>query len=167
MTAQPRLSPDHVAAVLRERVYGGVACLSTVLVLARHPETATAWSAVADVAVATGGLWAASVFADYVSHLAGHGREMRRGEAAAMFVASGQILQAAGLPLLLLVLAGVEVLSLPVALDAGIVVSVVELGLFALLAVRRVDIAWWKRLALVAAITGLGALVVLLKTVGH
>ena len=46
-------------------------------------------------------------------------------------------------------------------------VSVVTLGLFALLAARRTQLAWWKRSALVAALIGLGALVVLLKTLAH
>jgi hypothetical protein len=36
-----------------------------------------------------------------------------------------------------------------------------------LLAVRRTKLAWWKRYLLVAALVGLGALVVLLKTLAH
>ncbi len=51
--------------------------------------------------------------------------------------ASGQILEAAYVPLLLLALAGLGVMRLGVALRAGIWTSIISLGLFALLAVRR------------------------------
>ena len=40
-------------------------------------------------------------------------------------------------------------------------------GLFASLAARRTKLAGWKRLLIVAALIGLGALVVLLKTLAH
>jgi len=84
-----------------------------------------------------------------------------------MFRTSGQILEAAVIPLVLLVLAGLGVLRLEGALRAGVWVSVITLGLFALLAARRTKLAGWKRLLIVAALIGLGALVVLLKTLAH
>ena len=160
--------PEQVAAVLRERIYGGIACLSTLLVLIRHTEAdSTPWSAFVDVAVATGGLWAASLLSDYVAHLAAHGRGPRGQEAAAVFRASGQILQAAYVPLLLLALAGVGVMRTAGALRAGVWVSVVSLGLFALLAVRRTSLPGWHRALVVVALLALGALVVGLKTLAH
>jgi hypothetical protein len=160
--------PEQVAAVLRERIYGGIACLSTLLVLVRHAEDeTTAWTAFADVAIATGGLWAAGLLADYVSHLAAHGRGPRGPEVAETFRASGQILQASFVPLLLLVVAGFGGMRLGAALQAGVWTLVVSLGLFALLAARRTGLPPWKRLALVVALVGLGALVVLLKTLAH
>jgi hypothetical protein len=159
--------PEQVAAVLRERIYGGIACLSTLLVLARPEAEANAWRVFGDVAVATGGLWAASVLADFVAHLAAHGRGLRGREAASTLRASGQILEAAYVPLLLLALAGIGVMRLGPALWAGIWASIVSLGLFALLAVRRTALPWWQRALVVVALVGLGALVVLLKTVTH
>jgi hypothetical protein len=84
-----------------------------------------------------------------------------------MFRTSGQILEAAVVPLVLLVLAGLGVLRLEGALRAGVWVLVITLGLFALLAARRTKLAGWKRLLIVAALIGLGALVVLLKTLAH
>ena len=84
-----------------------------------------------------------------------------------MFRTSGQILEAAVVPLVLLVLAGLGVLRLEGALRAGVWVSVITLGLFALLVARRTKLAGWKRLLIVAALIGLGALVVLLKTLAH
>ena len=84
-----------------------------------------------------------------------------------MFRTSGQILEAAVVPLVLLVLAGLGVLRLEGALRAGVWVSVITLGLFASLAARRTELAGSKRLLIVAALIGLGALVVLLKTLAH
>jgi len=65
------------------------------------------------------------------------------------------------------VLAGVGVLRTETALRAGVWVSVITLGLFASLAARRTQLAPWKRVLIVAALIGLGALVVLLKTLAH
>jgi hypothetical protein len=161
-------APEDVAALLRERIYGGIACLSTLLLLLRDPaDESSAWSLVLDVVVATGSLWAASLLADVVSHLAAHGSAPRGAEARRMFRTSGQILEAAVVPVVLLVLSGFGVLMTERAIRAGVWVSVVTLGLFALLAVRRTKLAWWKRYLLVAALVGLGALVVLLKTLAH
>ena len=161
-------APEDVAALLRERIYGGIACLSTLLLLVRDPgEEPSAWPIVLDVVVATGSLWAASILADLVAHLAAHGVAPRGAEAVRMFRTSGQILEAAVIPLVLLVLAGVGVLRVEGALRAGVWVSVITLGLFASLAARRTKLAGWKRLLIVAALIGLGALVVLLKTLAH
>jgi len=158
--------PTRIAAVLRERIYGGIACLSTLLVLVRADEHQP-WVVVLDIAVATGALWAASLFADLVAHLAAHGSAPRGGELVGMGRTSGQILEAAVLPTLLLVLAAVGVLRTEVALRAGIWVSVVTLGVFALLAARRTRLVWWKQATLVLALLGIGALVVLAKTLVH
>ena len=159
--------PDQVAAVLRERIYGGIACLSTLLVLVRPGTETTAWRVFVDVAVATGGLWAASLLADFVAHLGAHGSRPRGAEAVDILRASGQILEAAYVPLILLALAGVGVMRLEGALRAGIWASIISLGVFALLAVRRTSLKPWQRAAVVVALVGLGALVVLLKTVAH
>jgi hypothetical protein len=159
--------PEHVAGVLRERIYGGIACLSTLLVLARPADEVSAWRVFVDVAVATGGLWAASVLADLVSEIAVRGRGPRGREALDGLRESGQILEAAYVPLLLVALAGFGVMRLAVALRGGIWVSIIELGLFALLAVRRTTLPVGKRMLVVAALMGLGALVVLIKTIAH
>jgi hypothetical protein len=161
-------APEQVAAVLRERIYGAIACLSTLLVLVRHGEAdSTPWVAFVDVAVATGGLWAASLLADYVAHLAAHGTGPSRQEAGHAFRASGQILQASAVPLVLLVIAALGGMRFGAALRAGVWTLVVSLGLFALLAVRRTTLPTWKRVLLVLALVGLGALVVAIKTLAH
>lgn len=160
-------TPQYVAAVLRERIYGGIACLSTLLVLVSHLDGhTTAWTAFIDVAVAVGSLWAASLFADYVAHVAVHGR-VAPGEVARSLRASGQILQASAAPLILLVVAGTGGMPLHTALYAGAWTSVIALGLFALLAARRTQLPWWSRALLVAALVTLGALVVAIKILAH
>lgn len=83
------------------------------------------------------------------------------------FRASGQILEAAVIPLVLLVLAGVGVLATERPLRAGVWVSVVTPR--AVRPTRRAShpSGVVERAALVAALVGLGALVVLLKTLAH
>ena len=110
---------------------------------------------------------ASHALADYVAHMAAHGRGPRLAEAAESFRASGQILQASGVPLLLLVLAGLDVMRYGVALRAGVWTSIVSLGLFALLAARRTALPPWKRAVLVLTLLALGALVVAVKTLAH
>lgn len=165
---KPDVPPEHVAAVLRERIYGAIACLSTLLVLVGHLETvSTPWSAFADVAVATGGLWAASLFADVVAHRVAHGERLHGQDAGRTLRASVQILEASFLPLLLLVLAALGAMPLATAVQVGIGVLIVELGLFALLAARRTELPWWQRILIVVVLMALGALVVLVKTLAH
>jgi hypothetical protein len=59
---------EHAASRLRERLYGAISGLATLAVLSRYTSADTnAWTRVLDVAVATGGLWAASLLADWVA----------------------------------------------------------------------------------------------------
>jgi hypothetical protein len=161
-------APEQMAPVLRERIYGGITCLSTLLILVRHSASDSTPSASAvDVAVGGGALWAASVFADYVSHVVAHGRHPRGAEIAHGLWASGQILEAFAMPLLLLVLASLGLMPFRAALWAGIWITVVTLGLFALLAARRLPVPNWQRAVLVMVLLVLGALVVIIKTLAY
>ena len=158
----------QVVALLRERVYGAMACLATLAVLVRYtaPET-SAWARVLDVAVATGGLWAASLLADWVAHLGVH-RSAPRGRAALrMLQASGQIVEAAVLPLLVLVAAGVGLMSTSTAMWIAMWILVAELGVIALLAVRRAQLSWWQKLFTITALIGVGVLVIGIKILAH
>ena len=160
-TDRAEIPMEHVVALLRERVYGAMACLATLAVLIRYtaPET-SAWARVLDVAVATGGLWAASLLADWVAHLGVH-RDAPRGRAALrMLQTSGQIVAAAVLPLLVLVAAGIGLLSTSTAMWIAMWILVVELGVIALLAVRRAQLRWWQQLFTIAVLVGVGVLVV-------
>lgn len=164
----PQLPPETTAAILRERIYGDIACLSTLLVLTQHAvETGTAWSALVDVLVATGALFAASALAEFVAHLGVHGSAPSGPELTKLFTTSGQILQAAGLPILLLIVAGVGWLPLHTALWTSVWLLVAALGVFAFLAARRTKLSLWGRLLLVVALLALGTAVVLVKVLAH
>jgi hypothetical protein len=159
---------EHVVSLLRERLYGAISCLATLAVLARYTTAATsAWARMLDVAVATGSLWAASLLADWVAHLgvyttAPRGRELRR-----MLQSSGQILEAAFLPLVILAVAGLGLLRTYTATWIAMWVLVAELGVIALLAVRRTQLPWWQRALAVALLVGVGVLVLGIKIIAH
>ncbi len=159
---------DHAVTVLRERVYGAVGCLATLAALVRYTTVETsAWTRVVDILIATGGLWAASVFADWVAHLGVHRSVPRGRDALRMLQASGQIVAAAVLPLLTLVAAGAGMLSTHTAMWVAMWILVAELGVIALLAVRRAHLRFWQKVITIAALTGVGVLVVGIKILTH
>jgi hypothetical protein len=145
-----------------------MACLATLAVLVRHtgPES-SAWAPVLDVAVATGGLWAASLLADWVAHLGVHRSAPRGWTALRMLHASGQIVEAAVLPLLVLVAAAVGPLSTSTAMWIAMWILVAELGVIGLVAVRRARLPWWQQLFTITGLIGVGVLVVGVKILGH
>ena len=80
--AEEPVRVPHVVELLRERLYGAISCLATLAVLTRYTDDDTAaWTRVLDVTVAAGGLWAASLLAHWVAHLAVYGRGPRGKEA--------------------------------------------------------------------------------------
>lgn len=155
------------ASALRERIYGSIACLSTLLVLTGYAGMEHPWTDAADVLLATGGLWTASVLAEVIAHIGAHGSMPRGREVRHISWVSGQIMAASAVPLALLVLAGVRVLSAHTALWSAVWVLVAEMGLFAFLAVRRTSLTMWGKLLLTTSLIALGLLVVFLKTLAH
>ena len=159
---------EHVVAVLRERLYGAISCLATLAVLARYTtENTSPWFRILDVAVATGGLWAASLFADFVAHLGVYGTRPHRREVGAMLQASGQILQAAVIPAALLAAAGFGVLKTYTAMWVAMWAIVGELAIIALLGVRKSQLAWWQKLFTIIGLASVGALVLVVKILAH
>ena len=159
---------DHAVALLRERVYGAIGCLATMAALMRYTTPATsAWTRLGDVLLATGSLWAAAMLADWLAHLGVHRCAPRGRGAVRMLAASGQIVAAAVLPMLTLVAAGVGAFSTYTAMWLAMWLLVVELGVIALLAVRRAQLALWQKLLTIAALTGIGAIVVGIKILAH
>lgn len=150
---------EHVVSLLRERLYGAICCLATLAVLSRHTNE--------DTKVATGGLWSASLPADWVAYLGVYRRAPRGRAALRMVHASRQILAAALLPLLVLVAAGIGWLSTATAMWIAMWVLVAELGIITLLAVRRTELPWWQKGLTVAALVGVGVMVVGIKTLAH
>jgi hypothetical protein len=166
--AEDQVPVEHVVSLLRERLYGAISCLATLAVLARYTtEDTSAWARMLDVAVATGGLWAASLLADWVAHLGVYrtsprGRDLRR-----MLQSSGQILEAAFLPLVVLAVSGLGGLNTYTATWIASWVLVAELGIIALLAVRRTRLPWWQQALAVALLVGVGVLVLGIKIIAH
>lgn len=155
------------AAALRERIYGSIACLSTLLVITGGEPLDHPWEKLLDVLIATGGLWTASVLAEYMSHLGAHQQAPGLREIRHMLWVSGQIMVASAVPLALLLLAVVDLISLHAAVWVGVWVLIVEMGIIAFLAVHSTSLKWWAKLLLIAALVLLGLLVVLLKTLTH
>ena len=92
----PPVEVAHVVALLRERLYGAISCLATLAILARYSdEDTSALARILDVAVATGGLWAAGLLSHWVAHVAVFGGAPRGREGWQILQASFQLLQAA------------------------------------------------------------------------
>ena len=159
---------EHTVAMLRERLYGAISCLATLVVLTRYTgEDTEAWGRVLDVAITMGGLWAASLLADWVAHLAVHERSPRGVEAWRILQASAQILQAGLLPLLALGAAGIGLVETDTAMWIAKWILVAELGLIALLAVRRTRLVLWQQIVTVLLLSGVGLLVIGIKVLAH
>lgn len=164
------LAPDEIRAHLKERIYGAFACLTTLLLLTRHTghgTAADAWRAALDVGLALLGLWAASLVAEVLAHLASHGEGLSRREWAQMAGATWQIVSAGVVPIFLLMLAALGVVAFDLALWLGVTAVILSLGLFVYLAVRRTPIPTWQRILLMVVLMGVAALVVLLKAIAH
>ena len=158
---------EIAASALRERIYGSIACLSTLLVITGYDPLEHPWEKALDVLIATGGLYSASVLSEYVAHIGIHKVTPDRKEIRHILWVSGQIMAASAAPLVLLVLAGFHAMSLHAAVWSGVWVLVAEMGLFALFAVRKTALTWWGRALLVVALLVLGLVVVILKSLAH
>lgn len=166
--AETETPTEHVVAMLRERLYGAISCLATLVVLTRYTEDDTdAWGRVLDVAVTMGGLWAASLLSEWVAQLSVHERAPRGIEAWRMVQASGQILLAGVLPLLALGAAGIGLLETDTAMWVAKWILVVEVSLIGLIAVRRTQLRWWQQIVAVVLLTGVGLAVIGIKVLAH
>ncbi len=169
MTRVPEAEPvEHVVATLRERMYGAISCLATLAALARYTtDDTSAWVRLLDVAVAAGGLWAAALLAEFIARLSVEGRAPRGRDAAHMLASSGQILQAAAVPVLILIASAVGLLDTTTAVWSAMWFLVAEMALITFAAVRKTGLVWWQRLLAVALLAGAGAAVVAVKMIAH
>lgn len=161
-----QIAPDELAEMFRERIYGSIACLASLVVLLQHDTEGSPLSALLDVVIVLVSLWAASLLASFVGHTAASGIP-GRSTVGRMARSAAQILPPGVVPVVLLALAGVGVMRYRPALTACVWVLVVQMGVFALFAVRRLTVPWWQRLLVVAALLVLGTGVVLLKIAAH
>jgi hypothetical protein len=166
--ADDHVPVEHVVSLLRERLYGAVSCLATLAVLFRYTDGDTsALARILDVVVATGGLLAASLLAEWLAHLGVHGRAPHGGKAVRMLQSSGQIVEAALLPLVVVVVAAFGVIRTYTATWIAMWILVAELGIIAMLAVRRTRLPWWQKLFTVGGLVGVGVVVIGVKILAH
>jgi len=167
-TGDAPVDVEHIVALLRERVYGAISCLATLAILARYSDAQTsALARILDIAVATGGLWAASLLSHYVAQMAVFGKPPRGKHWIQLVQASGQIVAAAVPPVIVLLLAVFDVLDTDTAMWIAMWTLVGELGLIAVLAMRRTQLPGWQQAISVAALVGIGLLVVGVKIIAH
>ena len=98
---------------------------------------------------------------------AGAGFKVRGVEGWRMLQASGQILEASVLPLAALATAGLGLLDTDTAVWIAKWILVVELGVIALLAVRKTALPWWQQTLTVLSLVALGLLVIAIKVLAH
>ncbi len=91
--------------------------------------------------IATGGLWTASVLAEFIAHLGAHQAPPTAPQLRHLLWVSGQIMAASAVP------PGWRVFAFP--------------------AVRSTPLRWWSRILLIASLLVLGLLVVFLDTLDH
>jgi hypothetical protein len=151
---------------MRERLYGGISALSLLVVYA-HESDVNAWTAAATLLITALALWGTAFIAEYVAHTAEYGRLPTREVAFRTLTATYQIVEASAIPVLLLCAAGLGLISTSAALLIGRWLLVASLGVFAFLAVWRTELAWSRKLIVVAAVLLLGVVVVLVKSAIH
>ena len=81
--------------------------------------------------------------------------------------ASGQIVQAAVIPVAVLAAAGIGLLQTYTAVWVAMWAIVGELAVIALLAVRKAQLNWWQRLFTIIGLASVGALVLVIKMLAH
>ncbi|WP_051471017.1 hypothetical protein [Patulibacter minatonensis] len=162
-----RPSPGALAEHLRERVYGTVAVLASILTLLDPGHEGDAVGAAVTLVVTVVALWAASLFADLTAHLAVHQRLPDRGATRSLLSSHHQILVVAVVPALLVLSTETGWWEAHTALGWAAAVQVLTLALVGGLAVRGTRIPFWGRLVVVAGVVGLGLLVVGIKLLTH
>lgn len=153
--------------LLRERIYGAISCLAALTLVTRQPAEHDAWERLIGMLVVAGGLFAASLLAEVVAQLAVNNRRLRGAAGRAMLKSSGQILMAAFLPAIPLLVAAFGWFDVDAATWVAVGLLVAQLGLFVLIAVRRLALRWWQQGVAMASFMAVGAVVIAMKVVAH
>lgn len=159
--------PELAARHLRERIYGSVTVLASIVTLLAPDHEGDAVGAAITLVVAVAALWAASLFADLTAHLAVHQSRPDRAATRALFASHRQILVVAVLPTLLVLSTETDWWELDTALGWAAGVQVLTLALVGLLAVRGTLIPFWGKVFVVGGEVALGLAVVGIKLLGH
>ncbi|GAA3406154.1 hypothetical protein [Pseudarthrobacter polychromogenes] len=168
MKEPAELNKHHRAEALKERVYVTFTALAVVLALQSHSEESlTAGQAAVTLAITVIGTLMAVFVADLISHLAVHEKTPTRPELLRMAQVSFGAFAAAVLPLIFIALAGLGWWEITTALQAATAALVLTLVLIGYLAIRRIHMAWWKRLIALVAEFVLGLAVIGLELIAH
>jgi hypothetical protein len=165
MQPDTRENPEDRAERLKERVYVTFAALAVVLTLRTHE--IGAGTAATTLLITVGGTLLAVLLADVVSHLAVHAALPTRAEARHMVGVCTGALGVLALPMVFLGVAVSGAWPVAGALRASTIALVASLGVVGWLAVRRVALPRWQKLAVLAAEVALGVAVVGLELLAH
>lgn len=111
---------EQYADYLRERIYGALTLLAVNSGLLLEVEVTKTSHAFLVVSLTTVGLWAASLFAEYISYKVAHGKLMSMEDAQRALIVHRGILSAATPSLLLIILAWLGSIELHTALIASV-----------------------------------------------
>jgi len=159
--------PEVAAEHLRERVYGSVTVLASIVTLLAPDFRGDAVGAALTLVVAVAALWAASLFADLTAHLAVHQAGPDRTAVRTLLSSHAQILVVAVLPTVLVLSTETGWWELDTALGWAAGAQVLTLALVGLLAVRGTRIPFWGKVFVVGGEVALGLAVVGIKLLGH
>lgn len=161
-------SSDHVdSGAVKERVYATFTGLAIVLVQHANVEHTSAVRATATLLIGVLAISLAGFSADVIAHLAAHAAFPDSAEFGRMLRLTGTAVASASLPLLFLVLAVIEWLTLSTALTLAAASYVLILCLIGLFAVRRTRAAWWRQAIALGILVALGLIVIVIQQLAH
>jgi hypothetical protein len=158
--AREQPTPQERAERLKERVYVTFAALAVVLTLRSHGEDVSARVAATTLLITVGGTLLAVLLADVVSHLAVHGAVPTPAEARHMVAVCTGALGVLVLPMVFLGVAGAGGWQVDAALRASTIALLASLGVVGWIAVRRIPLPGWQRLAVLVGVVAVGTAVV-------
>ena len=158
---------DERAESLKERIYATFTGLAIVLVQWGNVEHLSASRATYALLIGIVGITVAGFVADIIAHVSVHAAFPSRSELGRMLRIAGTALASAAIPVVLLVLAWLDVLHLETALRAASVVYLVTLVVIGYFAVRRTRLRWWEQLVALAILVALGGVVIVLQQLAH
>jgi hypothetical protein len=152
---------------LKERVYVTFIGLAVLLALSAHSSDTVPAEVVGSLVVAALGAGLAGLVSELVAHLAAHGHLPDAGEMRHLLRVSSGALATIVAPVLVLLLAVVGLVPIEIALGIAVWVMAVTLGAVGYAAVFRSRLAWWKKLAVFAALVVVGLLVIGIQLLAH
>jgi hypothetical protein len=162
-----RPDPEQLVPYLKERIYVTFIGLAVLLALNVHPADTSAGAVVGSLAIAAVGAGLAGLVSDVIAHLAVHGTMPDAAELHYLVRVALGALATIVVPVVVLLLAVAGLISLELALPIAIWVMALTLGAVGYMAVFRSALAWWKKLAVFAALALFGLLAIGVQLLAH